>query len=131
MDINGCHVVLSGFDAESPDGFVMTVSRYIDVRRMDQGIPVDAVRVDRGPFQGVIAARDYALSWDDAKNPPPMSEPVKKTDTVSEVKPKEPQFVPPGFERQTEVQADNRHGGESDPQNQNLPKGEPDSTETK
>ena len=97
MDINGCHVVLIGLDADSPDGFVMTVSRYVGVRKMSDGIPEGTERVDRGPFLGVIAARDYAFSWDDATNPPPIPDANKKTDTVSEpIETGEPKLQNPG-----------------------------------
>lgn len=77
MDVNGCHIVCS-LNASSEDGFEATVSRYVGVRFLQDGIPKDAVKVSRGPFMTTLAAVIYAHSWNDANTPPPMPTDEKK-----------------------------------------------------
>jgi hypothetical protein len=76
MDVNGCHIVCS-LNADSPDGFEATVSRYVGVRFLQDGIPEGAEKISRGPFMTTRAAVVYAHAWNDAETPPPIPEEPK------------------------------------------------------
>lgn len=68
MDVNGCHIV-SVLNADSPDGFASTVSRYVGFPKLID-VPADAEKVSKGPFYRQREAVVYAIAWKDASSPP-------------------------------------------------------------
>lgn len=97
MDVNGCHIV-SVLCADGDEGFSSTVSRYVGVRWLTDlinGIPADAIKVERGPFLSIPAAVLYAHSWSDATTPPPMPLPKPKVIVPNEIDSEQSEEDPP------------------------------------